>query len=778
MNPLVVKLPAIGKRRAQTRHCTNKTLVEKDKSNSKSTARVAAWRLRQKQNPNLDKVFNAKKLEQNQKSRQKIKDARASDPSFDRKMKMAQKTWKKNQRRREQEKKAKKESDNQKKTTKLTESESCTAGPSSSTTRKRAQRVKEKLPSSPQSWAQTMKHVIKHATPRRKSMIQEVFDQTAPAMLNKDKPGRPTKEDAIVRRKLFLKSTAEDSGIYNRTRYLKRQKTSAGQISKSDQYHQKWQPTIIEFLESQSRIMPNKKDTILIEGERVAKRHLIITKHQAYTKFKAIHPAYDRKYITFFKSIPKNFKVLNETCRRMCICTKCYNLEQRVVGINQVCQKLIPNLRSSLRELSRSTLCDYSKIPKRECVDRLCSVCGTASILNKYQPLIDASRTPAKMVKYHQWNMQQETYKDRQGVQKTTKKWKQIEKSQTVESTVTEIISDMIDYTKHIFRNDHQYHVQTNMSQPNHLPLSHCAVIMDFSENYALTPQDEIESAHWAQTQVTIHPIFIIRHSPDSTVDNPRLLKESLIIISNHLAHNNAAVYTFTNQLLTHIRNNPGPCPVEVVHRWSDNCATQYKCIDAFSHIPQIEQMNDVKIIYNFSESGHGKGQSDGLGATTKAKLDRLILGGQLITNAYQAYLALVQNESKVQRKKDEKSVQRFLYVSSKMIAKDSPKKLAGLKSIKGTQGFHMVQSCVSSPTVALECSDLSCDCLPCMTHTHFGPCHYGMYRLQDKLFLLQSGKQVTRLQLTTPTTKDNSATRTQPRTSSKLPRFLYKYIF
>ena len=199
----------------------------------------------------------------------------------------------------------------------------------------------------------------------------------------------------------------------------------------------------------------------------------------------------------------------------------------------------------------------------------------------------------------------------------------------------------MEQHTGHLYHTDYQYSVQSDLI--NNLPLTHCVVIMDFSENYTLQSQDEIESAHWAQTQITLHPIFIVHHAPNSTVDQQVLLKESLIIISDHLVHNAASVYVFTEQLMTHIRNNPGPCDVEVLHRWTDNCAVQYKCVEAFHYIPKLEQNNNIKLVYHFTEAGHGKGPSDGLGAITKKSLDQIILAGKVLNTAYEAYLALTQ---------------------------------------------------------------------------------------------------------------------------------------
>ena len=94
---------------------------------------------------------------------------------------------------------------------------------------------------------------------------------------------------------------------------------------------------------------------------------------------------------------------------------------------------------------------------------------------------------------------------------------------------------------------------------------------MDFSENISLVPQDEIEGAHYTTKQVTLHRIFIVRHAADSTEDKPNIVQESLVILSDVLSHNADAVYVFTNQLLSHIRRNPDPCPVKYLNRFSDN---------------------------------------------------------------------------------------------------------------------------------------------------------------------------------------------------------------
>ena len=96
--------------------------------------------------------------------------------------------------------------------------------------------------------------------------------------------------------------------------------------------------------------------------------------------------------------------------------------------------------------------------------------------------------------------------------------------------------------------------------------------VIDFSENFTIQAQDQIERAHWVQRQVTVHPVFVVRHAPTSTTGNPILIKESLAMISDDIKHDSPAVFAFTNQLLVHITQSPGPVHMRVLRRFTEGC--------------------------------------------------------------------------------------------------------------------------------------------------------------------------------------------------------------
>lgn len=544
-------------------------------------------------------------------------------------------------------------------------------------------------------------------------------------IIGMNKVGRPIKEHSTVKKKLAFKGNTMWKSKKSYKQYLARKCKETEKVSKPSAFKKIWLPKVEEFLTENSRVMPNKKDTVQIHGQPVAKRHLLCSKRKLFTEFIKVYPKFGRSFTSFYRMIPRNYKKLDLACRRVCICVKDYNLDQKINTMNNLAkQKAMPDLVTSARTLSNTTVCPFDDLPEHSCTDRTCNNCGTYSVNTVYGPLLESSSK--ETVKYHQWKTIEEKYKQKNGKTRTVKRWVQVQCVASAEDTVTEIAKDLETFTGHLFRSDYQHKVQKQLM--SNIPLDHAVVVMDFSQNISLEQQDEIESAHWTTRQVTLHPIFIVRHAPQSTDKVPVLMKESLIVLSDSLDHTADSVFVFTKQLIKHINNNPGPSPLKVLHRFSDNCAVQYKSKLSFGHISQIEDEHDIKVYYHFTESGHGKGPSDGLGAAIKAKLQKMILGGKVINNAYEVYLALVQNQPP--------SNQTIIYVPSKKLRQEKPKSDKAWKTVNGTRFYHMI-SRSNTEIGALQCSDLSCSCLVCLSD-HQGPCFLLKYRYEPDTCFLQ----------------------------------------
>ena len=166
------------------------------------------------------------------------------------------------------------------------------------------------------------------------------------------------------------------------------------------------------------------------------------------------------------------------TSRRVCVCTKCYNIKQKIEALNKVSvQNSLPELRATSRTLSNITACPFiDNFPRRECTDRLCNSCGTGFIETTYKPLID--ECSQSEVRYHQWELVNDTYHDKGGKEKKVKRWIQKEKKETVKDLILGIAVDMENFTSHIFRSLYQHTMEKNLM--TYLPIDQCVADMDF----------------------------------------------------------------------------------------------------------------------------------------------------------------------------------------------------------------------------------------------------------------------------------------------------------
>ena len=98
---------------------------------------------------------------------------------------------------------------------------------------------------------------------------------------------------------------------------------------------------------------------------------------------------------------------------------------------------------------------------------------------------------------------------------------------------------------------------------------------MDFAENYSCQSLDEIQSAYWNQTTVTLHPTVIYYKQ------GQELKHKSLIFVSDEERHNAVLVFTFMKELIPHIREDFWQ------HHWS------YTLLDRLPHF-SVSQQNDI----------------------------------------------------------------------------------------------------------------------------------------------------------------------------------------
>ena len=154
---------------------------------------------------------------------------------------------------------------------------------------------------------------------------------------------------------------------------------------------------------------------------------------------------------------------------------------------------------------------------------------------------------------------------------------------------------------------------------------------MDFAENYACTAQNEAQSAHWKQAQITLYTSVAWFRSDNF----------SFFIISDNLKHDKYAVVVYLSENLKYKPEN-----ICLLKAWTDGPNSQFKYKYLMGTIEMLSEMYNIKIIWNFSATSHGKGTVDGVGATLKRIAEDKVCRRESIINNLQDFYNAVMHSS------------------------------------------------------------------------------------------------------------------------------------
>lgn len=141
---------------------------------------------------------------------------------------------------------------------------------------------------------------------------------------------------------------------------------------------------------------------------------------------------------------------------------------------------------------------------------------------------------------------------------------------------------------------------------------------MDFAENYSCKSVEEIQSAYWNQTDVTLHPA--VAYYKDDKGDTQH---KSYVVVSDEMSYPSSTVHAILEKLILEIKTLISS--IEFIHYWTDGPTSQYRNrIKNFTIANQMEIFG-MRARWNYFEVGHGKGPSDGLGGTTKRMGDEAV---------------------------------------------------------------------------------------------------------------------------------------------------------
>jgi len=317
---------------------------------------------------------------------------------------------------------------------------------------------------------------------------------------------------------------------------------------------------------------PGKRDvkSCVINGKRVKlqKRFMYMTIPEAYELFKntADHQVSLSK---FYDLRPPFVLHVSKTPHNVCVCVIHANFH----FLLSVLKKYNPDLKSSA-----ILFCD------EKCFDNNCDKC-TLDVKKVLDPKISDYSEKVIWKKWINSDLQAQ--------------------STTLEELVQETNRTLPIYKEHAYIRNQQ--LKYFEERKINVKVDEAIMQVDFAENYSLTAQDEIQSAHWTHSQVTLFTCCLWLHGG---------VIKSYIVVSDDLSHSKAAAWLFIKAIVSHVKHE---LKIKNLYIFSDNCAGQFKSrYTAFNMLFLANDLGVKTVEWNFFAAGHGKGAIDAIGGQAK----------------------------------------------------------------------------------------------------------------------------------------------------------------
>ena len=256
-----------------------------------------------------------------------------------------------------------------------------------------------------------------------------------------------------------------------------------------------------------------------------------------------------------------------------------------------------------------------------------------------------------------------------------------IDKCTPVSELVEKLCEDMQTFTQHLvtakWQRDQLRHLQES------LPDGWVLTIEDYSENFRTCYQDEIQSAHYQYSQVTLY----CQVSWYSCPTCPAQIHEAAAFISDDLTHDPYAIVEFHKVYSDYLKKQG----IAIEHQvfWSDGCPTQYKAKQPFDDVRTSHDCLGHSSERSFYGTRHGKSECDALGGIMKSTAKREVASRQaMIRTGDEFYHFCKTLEQKVDCGRG-KHTSRVIFQVNNI---DRPKEKVALNPIYGTQKLHQIR--------------------------------------------------------------------------------------
>lgn len=307
---------------------------------------------------------------------------------------------------------------------------------------------------------------------------------------------------------------------------------------------------------------------------------------------------------------PKHVQLSNKLPHNVCLCKYHENFMLALDAMNTVCD--FPRYSHDFIE---TFICEN---PNKQCWLLECVICRNM-IKEKLSECLQDCRD--KNVSWFVWE-------DSDG------KLSKIIKSGTAFDLQQHIIGMSKEFFEHSYIKRHQancYQQDRNAVLSTNYDPSVAMIQVDFAENFTCIAQDEIQSFHWAQPQITLFTVSAWFMGE----------QHSMVIVSDNRNHNKINVAVFMDVILKELPND-----IKKVHVWSDGPASQFKNRFIAETIKILKQRNNMNIIWNYFATSHGKGPVDGIGGALKRFVRNRVLRREIIVFNAEQFAAAAESST------------------------------------------------------------------------------------------------------------------------------------
>ena len=271
-----------------------------------------------------------------------------------------------------------------------------------------------------------------------------------------------------------------------------------------------------------------------------------MTVGETFESFKADHPECTVGVSKFAALRPDHVLLTSKLPHNVCGCKYHNNIILLLEALHRKFPDIVPVYSSDFLD---KCVCNYSN---EDCMSDNCDKCKDGALLK--QNLTAKITQLDACIKWHQWQEDGEQYLSK------------VEHIGTVSVALDSLVSQLSRFTWHVFIKRKQARSYEEDKELAELADGDsCVVQMDFAENYTVTFQDEIQSAHWKQRQITVYTVMI--NHRDNII--------SRIIVSDSRDHEKRAVTAYTASVLETIKQDFPT--VKNVAFWTDGPSSQFK---------------------------------------------------------------------------------------------------------------------------------------------------------------------------------------------------------